>query len=95
MRRVVLFSTALLLLSGCGFFNAFGEAREPASGAPPTGPGAPAANPPLLAAPGGISKGETHTLFIRPTSAADDLTLEGEAYRLEVIDVRPAGGGDR
>ena len=94
MRTTVLLFTASLLLSGCGFFNAFGEAREPAPGAP-VGPGGAAAGPPLLAAPGGVSKGESHTLFIRPTSAANDLTLEGEGYTLRVTDARPASGGAR
>jgi hypothetical protein len=93
MRSVVCLSIALLILPGCGLFDAFTGAREPAPGPAPEARGAGA--PPLVAAPGGVSKGEAHELFIRPTAATRDGVVRGQKYRLEVTDAHPSGGTRR
>lgn len=95
MRRLMLLTTALLILPGCGLLDAFTSgAREPVEPEPVVEQ-TEAARPPLVAAPGGVSQGVEHNLFIRPTATASEGTLEGSAYKLEAIEARPAGGNTR
>ena len=88
--RHLLLTCCALALSGCGLVNALSGVREPAD-TPPPGASSAAATPPLVAAPGGVSAGEAHELFLRPTSAVPgEPTLTGERYQLRAIDARPS-----
>ncbi len=93
MRNTVLLSLALaLLLQGCGLFNSF-EGDRQAGAQKETQDGA--STPPLLAAPGGVSRSDSYQLFMRPTATTEALTLEGGGYRLEVTDASPAAGANQ